>query len=448
MKQLINRLMSFTASVRDMSLQFNLNEAKRLQKFNVAFFRMIMITLKCLKEDLLLLRASALTYITLVSIVPTMVVAFALAKGLGASDLLVEMINKSIVDFPDETIDFINELITTILSANYTAMGATGLIITFLTVNKLLGNIEHSFNEIWGVKQCRPWVRKMTDYVFTVVTIPILLILSYGITTFLTSERILTKVQEFFPIGGGTTFLISLIGIFAIIFAFFLLYIWMPNTKVNLLPALVGGIVAGLSWKIVIWTTTNTLIKASQGNPVYGSFALVPVGLAGLYLTWVVTLIGCEIAFALQHWKTYDLESDPQKNLSFNYQTSLALIITERISNYFQEGKPWNANKFSEYNAIPIKPILEVLDKLEKHDLIEFNQEPEPHYLPKCDLRNIDLRQIIASISGAECDIGLKESSQLNNVYQKEWDSHLNTLEAYSIGEHTTAFDRRIDLHS
>jgi len=378
----------------------------RKKRSLLAFFRMLWVMVKGLKEDLLVLRASALTYITLISIVPILAVSFSMLKGFGLFTKLEAEIFQNIATLPEASREKVSEFVTkafnVIAQADYRALGSIGLIIALFSVIKLLGSIEHSFNDIWGIKEHRSFTRKFSDYVSTVIVIPILFLLSVTVTRSLGSNMVVDYLMRTVPdLASLYLWLLGFFGHFFTYAALTLLYLFLPNTKVKFIPALVGGITAGIVWEVVLWIFMEFQINASSTSAIYGTFVAIPIFLAFTYSNWLVILFGAEVSFAMQHWKTFELSSSTEK-LNFKTTLYLATLLTSEIVEAFEEKRRWYPTEFSEKEMISIKDIRAVLEILESHQIVISVNDLNQHYLPGGAINNYSLGDVVRAVVGEQ----------------------------------------------
>ena len=271
-----------------------------------------------------------------------------------------------------------------------------------LSIIKLLGSIEHSFNDIWGIKEHRTFARKFSDYVSTVVVIPILFLASVTFTSALNSNALVDYFLKTAPdLANLYLWGLGFMGHFFTFAAFTLLYLFLPNTKVKLWPAFVGGVTAAIIWKIVLWIFIEFQINASSTSAIYGTFVAVPIFLAFTYTNWLVILFGAEVTFAMQHWKTFELNTSGEK---LNYKTTLylATLLTSQIVEAFKEKRRWYPAEFSENEMISIKDIRTVLEILEDHGIVIGVDESNHHYLPGGAIDNYSLGDVVRAIVGEQ----------------------------------------------
>ena len=189
-----------------------------------------------------LLRASALSFTTILSIVPLLALAFAILKGLGVQNSLEPLILQRFTVGSGEVVD---KIVTYINNTKMGSVGAIGLVFLVVTVISLLGNIEEAFNDIWGVEEARSTYRRFSDYLSVVVSGPMLLLAAMSITTSLQSQSVVLWILQRSYFGDMFLLMFQVVPYLSIWIALVCLYIFMPNTKVRLKSALVGGILAG-----------------------------------------------------------------------------------------------------------------------------------------------------------------------------------------------------------
>ncbi len=252
-------------------------------------------------------RATALAYTTLLSLVPLLVVTFSLFKAFGGLAKVMDPIENLVLNnlatgSGTMVVDTLQKFIQSYRSGT---VGLVGLGMLILTVLSLLTTIERTFNDIWGIPKKRGFVQRFTVY-WTLMTIgPILLGISITVTGALQSNRLVTQILS---LSGGETFFISKIPWLTTFALFTVLYLVMPNTKVRFRSALIGGIFGGALWEIAKYGYTLYASRVVSYSKIYGSLGIIPIFLVWLYYTWIVVLIGCLVTFADQNIHTYKKE--------------------------------------------------------------------------------------------------------------------------------------------
>ena len=290
--------------------RIRLKDQPRKKTLLIKPLRIILLALRGFDENKCQLRASALTFYTLLSIVPVVAMAFGISKGFG----LDKMLEKQLLEKLPGQQEVVTQIITfarTLLDNTKGGMIAgIGVAVLFWTVIKVLGNIEKSFNDIWGIKEARSLGRRFSDYLSVMLLCPVLLIMSSGATVFLATQiTLLTEKFAFLGVFAPAIFLIVKLLPFCVIWALFsFIYIFMPNTKVYFKSGLIAGIAAGTIYQVVQWIYINFQVGVSKYNAIYGSFAALPLFLVWLQLSWLIVLLGVEISFARQNVDTYEFE--------------------------------------------------------------------------------------------------------------------------------------------
>lgn len=331
-----------------------LDKLDRKQGFFVKQLRIFSLAIKGFNEDKCLLKATALTYYTLFSIVPVIALVFAIAKGFGFQERLQDDLLQKF----HQQAAILNQVFVYADSLLQTTKGGiiagVGVVLLLWSVMKLLGNIEDSFNEIWEIKKGRTWVRKITDYLSILLIAPIFLIISGALTVLLKTHvsTALSKVEILSPLN------ILVMKFFALsllwgLFTF--LYMVLPNTKVSFKAAALGAIISTILFEIVQWAYITFQIGAVQYNAIYGSFAALPLFLIWIQYSWFIVLFGAELAFANQNVDHYELENDIV-NISDRYKRVIALMIANLVIKNFNEGKTaLTAMQISEKLDLPVR---------------------------------------------------------------------------------------------
>jgi len=381
------------------------------KSFFLNLVRVLLLSIRGFDEDKCQLRASALTFYSLVSIVPIAAMAFGIAKGFGLEKLLEEQLRNKLVGHEDilaNVIQFSNALLANTKGG---LIAGVGVVVLFWAVIKVLGQIEYSFNDIWGVKDKRPLGRMFSDYLSLMLVGPLILILSGGTTVFITVQ--VGLIMEKFSVLGSFSplifFFLKLLPYTLLWFLFTFLYIFMPNTKVELSAALIAGIITGTIFQIVQWVYITFQIGVVQYNAIYGSFAALPLFLAWLQLSWLIVLYGAELSFAYQNVDTYEFEPDALQ-ASHRLRTLLSLQVAHHvITNFIKGENPLTAPEISHQLDIPIRFVNDILFELGKSNILskaEIEGSEEHGYQPARDANLLTINYVIEAM----------EKRGLNNI--------------------------------
>lgn len=246
------------------------------------------------REDRGFLRASALTYITLLSLVPVLALMFAVLKGLGVQQRLEPVLLEHLAVGNPEVIAQILDYVD---RTKVGALGAVGLVTLVLTAVSVLGNVELSFNDIWQVRRGRNLIRKIADYTAILVVGPVLLLASLSINATLQSPAVLARLSV---VGEALPALLSVAPYGVVWLLFTALYLVLPNCRVPVGAALLAGVLAGSAWQVAELLYLRFQFGMGRYNAIYGAMAQLPLLLAWVYLSWCIVLLGAELAFVFQ----------------------------------------------------------------------------------------------------------------------------------------------------
>jgi membrane protein len=370
------------------------------RSFWITQLRIVLLAIRRFNLDKCELRASALTFYSLLSIVPVVALAFAVAKGFGVEKILSEQLLAKLQgheDVAERIIGFAQSLLENTKGG---ALAGVGIVLLFWTVIKVLGNIETSFNDIWGVKTPRSMGRKLADYLSIMMICPILLITASSITVLLTT-RVSAMVERLSYLGYVADVLIGLLrvlpyGVIWIVFTF--IYVFMPNTKVQLTSALWGGVLAGTIYQLVQLAYITFQIGVSNYGAIYGSFAALPLFLVWLQLSWLIVLLGAEIAFAHQNVATYEFEQDCLR-VSHSFKRMVAVLITSVcVKRLINDETPVTAQDISRMLEVPIRLVRSVLSELTEARLLATvcsGDGGDVAYQPACDIDRLTVAAVI-----------------------------------------------------
>lgn len=336
-----------------------------LKRLWVNTIRVLHLIYKGFRENECPLHASALTYISLMSIVPVLAFALAVLRGLGAGKEAEQRIMQSIEQMPEQFRGFVSSVLDYVSRTNFATLGGVGLALLLVTVIIALGRVEKSFNCVWGVSSSRSFLRKISGYFSILIVVPILVMAAATINTILTSPALTGLIQERL---GAVSLLYAhskaLTPLVATWAAFSFLYKFMPNTRVRPVPAVLSGIIGGSLWIGWQWLYINLQVGVNQYNMIYGTFASIPIFLIWLYISWQIVLLGAEVGFAFQNYATYKLEQRGHA-ASPESRIMLALSIMCRAARSMS-GRlpPFEIDAYARAHLIPVRLINEVVEEL------------------------------------------------------------------------------------
>ncbi len=403
--------------------RMRLADYPRVKSFLLRHLRIIVLVFRGYYEDGCKFRASALTFYSLMSLVPILAVLFGIAKGFGLQDRVTTEIMQRFrgqEQVAGRIIAFANSLL------EHTSGGlvaGVGVLILLWSVIQVLGNIEQSFNEIWGVTKARRLGRKFADYFSLVLVCPILMVVAGSATVVVSTQAglLLGKIPYLRSLGPVLLLPLQLLPYAVLWVVFTFLFIFMPNTKVNLKAGLVAGVVSGTLFQLAQWAYLNLQIGAAKYGAIYGSFAALPLFLAWLQMSWIILLVGAEMAFAIQNVHTYEFEPDC-RSISHSRRMLLSLLIATAIVKRFCEGKPaWDAAEISRALEIPLRLVRQILQELIEAGVVSALRGPaegkEALYQPARDVEMLTIKWVIDALEQrGGSDVPVADSEELKKL--------------------------------
>jgi membrane protein len=360
------------------------------------------------------------------SIVPILAMGFGIAKGFGVDRYLEKQLLENFQgqeEILTQLIDFSNKLLQ---NTGGGLIAGIGVIVLFYSVLKVFGHIEHSFNDIWQIKTARPFTRKFTDYLSMMLIAPVLLIASSGINVFVVTQldNLSNKIELISYVSPLIVFSLKFLPYIIIWVVFTLLYVVMPNTKVNILSGIIGGIIAGSAFSITQWIYIDFQVGVSSYNAIYGSFAALPLFLAWLRISWLIVLFGAEISFSHQNQNLYEFETETE-NLSNQSSKALSVLILNRVINRFMNGEPpFTSQELSKDLKLPIRLVRSLLENLVSCNILSktyTNKPKTPAFQPAQYIDKFTISYVNNKLDTNGTTIELKHSTldKINQIQGK-----------------------------
>ena len=381
-------------------------------------------------KDRLINKASALTYSTLLAIVPLLAVLFAIARGFGFDNLMEQQILRALGG-PNDTTDTILQFVNSYLSQTKNGIFiGVGLVLLLWTVINLINNMEITFNRIWQIKKPRTIYRKITDYFSMLLLIPILLVVSSGLSIFMSTT--LKHIEDFTLLAPIGKFLIRLIPFALTWLMFTALYAFLPNTKVKLKHAFISGVLAGTAHQVFQYLYIGGQVWVSRYNAIYGSFAALPLFLLWLQISWTICLFGAQLTYASQNIRNFSFDKDT-RNISHRYREFVSILVMSLIAKRFEKNEPpYTAQTISEECQIPIQLAHRTLYELQEikliHEVTSDEKSEEIAYQPSIDIHQLNVSVVLDRLDthGSE-DFKIDKEKTFND----EWDVLMKAKEEY-----------------
>lgn len=325
-------------------------------------FRIFYLVITGFMGDQCMIRASALTFTTMLSIVPFLAVAFSIAKGMGAQDS--QFIHDILLKISAGREEVVLKILEYINNTNVKTLGWIGMGTLMFTVLSTVGAIERAFNLIWKISKGRTFWRKFTDFFSVTLICPVAVILATSISVTVKQQVVAQQIESIYGMSFLESGLIYLAPFLTIWIAFTFIYAFMPNTKVRISAAITGGIVAGTIWQSAQWLYINWQIGVSKYNAIYGSFAQLPLFLLWIYISWIIVLLGAEIAYAVQNVVSLR-QSRLVSSSSLEDLQKFSLLALSVMSRRFEKAEPpYTVEELSEKMGLPASFIITLCEML------------------------------------------------------------------------------------
>lgn len=400
------------------------NELSNSTRILIRLLKKLVLSIRGFVDDALMIKASALTYYTMLAIVPIFALFLSIGRGFGVQDVLSDWIYKLLGDNYDIT-PFVMEFVNNYLEqAHGGVFVGVGIVLLLWAVVSMFRQIEAIFNRIWNVKKNRSIVRQFTTYLTILIVTPLMIVVSSSLSVIINEYvEVVAKSQLGSFIIPIYQFLLKLVPFVIYWVLFTILFMVIPNTKVRLKDAILSGVITGSAFLFLQFIYVSGQISLSKYNAVYGSFAAIPLLLFWLQISWLIVLYGAELCYVSQNLLNYSFEHDT-KRISRRYKDYTLLIILKIIINRFEKNEaPISANSIStEYN-IPIRLVMEHLKILSDTNIISEiykEEDTEKVYQPAMDINILSLKLVSEKINmyGSE-NFSIKKDPIYENVWER-----------------------------
>ncbi len=383
--------------------KLRLEDLSRVRALLVSQLRILVLSLKGFQEDKLNVRASALTYYSLLSIVPVVAIVFGIAKGFGFDKIIEDTLYKNYAGYETvvaKVVEFANSLLA---STQGGIVAGVGIIVLLFTLIKVLGNFEAAFNDIWNIHKDRSIVRKFSDYTAILIVTVIGLIIYTSLSGFI-STRLITLLDSTIlreAQGPASWLIFNILPFFLLWGLLTFIYLVLPNTKVSFKSAFYAAVVSGTLYRLVQWIYITFQIGVSKNNAIYGSLAALPLFLIWVQMSWLIVLVGAEISFAIQNVGMYQSEID-SLHISWWSKKRLGLLVAWKVIRNFADGlAPMTAVEIAEELGMPVRLVRQILSELADEGMLSKTERAkgqDPAFQPACDINHFTVKCVLDTL--------------------------------------------------
>jgi len=360
--------------------------------------RWILALRREVKEGGLDFRAMGLVYTTLLSLAPLLAVCFSVLKAFGVHNQLRPFLLELLAPLGNQREPIVTSLIGFVENIQVGVLGAIGLALLFYSVVSTLQKIEDCFNAVWRIERSRDWLRRVSDYISVLLVGPVLVFSALALMASMEATAMVQTLVAIEPLGRLYLGAAAVLPYALIIAAFTFVYSFMPNTRVGLIPALSGGVCAGVAWKLVGSLFGTLVAQSASYSAIYSGFAAAIVFMIWLYLSWLILLLGAVVSFYCQH-PIYLRWNRLHPNLDCRQREELGLWLMQRAGSAYYEGRSaWTLTALAAEAALPWEAVRELLLLLEYHGLLLKLQGEADAYVPGRAPETIALADILAAL--------------------------------------------------
>jgi membrane protein len=342
------------------------------------------------------IRAMSLAYTTLLSLVPLMVFSFAILKGLGAHADLRLIVHEFFRPVGGAATQLTESVMQFVSNMRGELLGSIGLAFLVYTVITTIQKVETSFNFVWRVGRRRSFGRRFTEYLTIMILGPILLAVALGLLGSAENSPVARWLYAVAPFAAIMGVLGRILPYAIVTLVFTCMYAFIPNTRVQFRAALIGGVTTGIIWALVGKVFTAVIVYSSQLVAVYSGFAIVLTTLIWVYLSWLILLIGAQLAFYVQ-FPQYLRHGQQTIELTGSDREQAGLSIMYLIGRDYRAGKRyWTADRLAAELDVPSIALAPVLARLERAGLIVVTEDEL--FVPGRDPEGILLADIVDAV--------------------------------------------------
>lgn len=366
--------------------------------------------------------AAALTYSTLLAIVPILAVVFAIGRGFGYNKYIETWFRDALASQPQAAeviIGFVNSYLVHTKSGIFLGVG---LLFMLWVLVMLVNNVEKSFNDIWQVQEGRSVYRSLADYLAMFLLVPIIIVATSGVSILMAT--LASEIDEYFLLGPLMRLLLDVMPYVLMCCVFIGLYMFMPNTRVKLKSVIVPGILAGVAMQGLQFVYIHSQIWVSSYNAIYGSFAALPMFILWVQISWTICLLGAELSFTNQNMEEFAFRANAG-DLSHSCRISLSARIMSIVCRRFSEGRPpYTALELKTETGIPIRIVHELLFTLTRVKLLsEVAVEGKTDmvaYQPAMSLEHLSMGTLIDRLeTDGKRNMDIKQGAQEGELWQQ-----------------------------
>ncbi len=372
--------------------------------------RLVYLVVRDLLDGQLSMRAMSLVYTTILSLVPLLAVTFSVLKAFGVHNQIEPTLQNLLAALGPKGLEISKRVVEFVENTKVGVLGSIGLALLIYFVVSLVQKIEANLNYIWHVAQSRSLAQRFSEYISVILVGPVLVFSALSLTVSIENTALVQRLLAVEAISTLAYLVGRLIPYVLVCAAFTFFYVFIPNTRVNLRSALVGGIAAGVLWQTIGWLFASFVATSAKYAAIYSSFAVLVLFMIWLYVSWYIVLIGAQVAYYNQHPQTPTWRRDRLRLLMGSMRERLTLLIMGLVGYHHYYSKPcWTTEKLASYLQLDAQAVQAVIDHLVEAGFLVQTAAESPGYVPAQDIEKIRLQALLDSARGSSKIAHLEE---------------------------------------
>lgn len=384
----------------------DLGGAGRRERVLFASLRLLFAIIRDISRGQINMRAMGLVYTSLLSLIPLLAFSFSLLKTLGLHNVIQPLLIRFLRPLGPQAKHITDQLIGFVQKMNVGVLGVVGLALLIYMVISLAQKLENDLNFMWQVKRPRNLRHRITDYMSLLLVGPLMVFVAVALTAAASNA----STAGHSSLGHMIYFLSKLVPYFLICGGFTFLYLFVPNTQVRFLPALEGGLLAGILWQSASWLFASFVAGSGRYNAIYSGFAIVILLLIWMYLSWLILLIGGRVAFYIQHPESLS-ERVITPRIGARLELELAFMAMILVGVNFRKQKPpWTPEDLAHRIRVPFEILYPVLERLISRGLLVEGGDEGRALLPGRDPGQLGVHELVRLMAEGEHHLHARHS--------------------------------------
>jgi membrane protein len=343
------------------------------------------------------LRAMSLVYTTMLSVVPLLAFSFSVLKGLGIHHEIEPLLQHFLAPLGSRSDEISARLIHFVDNISGSVLASLSIAALLLTALSMAQIVESSMNFVWRVDRPRSLARRFSEYISVMLIGPLLMSIVMGLIATVSNAALMDRLRSIHPLGAWFAAIGEVTPYLLIIAAFTFLYAFVPNARVRFKAAVAGGVFAGILWAGGGTVFADVVAGASRNwQAVYSGFAIVLLAMFWLYLSWLILLLGAQLAYYVQYPQHLRLggRGSPMSNALRERLALNVMLLVGR--DFLQPGHGWRPESLAARIRIPRHQLQPIIGTLQDAGLL--TQTPEQRLIPAKDPHVVQVIDILRAV--------------------------------------------------